>query len=150
VTTEHQTTPEEEAYGRHLDEIREELSEPARTLLSEAQSAAYAENMVRSYCFGPEDYEEAMDRMRLAANKLTDRDCELLKAHVRAALMACASVDPFDQDSLAGYRVYSANLHDYYRMVADMVTDILWHREHLLTRERLAQEDPVDDADYPF
>ena len=150
MTTEHQTTPEEETYGRLLDEMWEELSEPARTIIGEAQSAAYAANMVRSACFQPEEYDGAMEKMRLAAAKLTDRDCELLRAHVRAALLACASVDPFDQDSLAGYRVYSANLHDYYRMVADMVTDILWHREHLLTRERLAQEDPVDDADYPF
>ena len=59
MTTEHQTTPEEEAYQRLLDEVWETLSEPAQTVIEEAQSAAYATNMVHSYCFQPEEYEEA-------------------------------------------------------------------------------------------
>ena len=147
---EHQTTQEEKVYWRLLDEVGEELSEPARTIIGEARLAAYAENMVRSCCFQPEEYDEAMNKMSLAAAELTDRECKLLRAFVRAALKACASVDPFDTDTPAGHRVYSADLHYCYRMEAGMVTDILWHREDLICRERLAQEDPVDYYDMPF
>ena len=150
MTTEHQTTQEEKAYWRLLDEIWEELSEPAHTVIDEARSAAYAENMVHNICFQPEEYEEAMEKMRLAAPELTDRDCELLKAFVRAAIRAYASVDPFDHGTLAGHRVYTSHIHHYYLMVWGMVRDVLRHREHSIRMERLAQEDPVDYSDIPF
>jgi len=115
LITEHQVTPEQEAYGRVLDETWKMSSEAARTVIGEAQGAAYAENMVHSYCFQPEEYQEAMEKMRLAA-ELSDRECELLAKLWRAALVA-ASIDSEDFETLAGYRVYSGNLHWYCRIV---------------------------------
>ena len=78
MTTEHQSTQLEEAYGQLLDQIWEVLSEPARTVLKEAQSAAYAENMVHNYCYHPEEYDEAMKKMRLAAAELPNAEHGLL------------------------------------------------------------------------
>jgi hypothetical protein len=148
VTTKHQRTREEEAYGQLLDEIWEKLSEPAHAVLGEAQSAAYAEHMVRSYCYQPEEYEEAMERMRLAAAELTDRDLKLLAEFVRAALSACASIDPFDNDTLIGYRVYGADLHWYYRTTSAMVRNILY--EQIRKRECAESESGDDLSDVPF
>jgi hypothetical protein len=107
MTREHQVTPEEEAYGQLLDETWEMLSEPAHTVMGEAQSAAYAANMVRSYCFQPEEYEQTMEKMRLTTAELSNRECELLAKLWRAALAAAASIDSEDFETLAGYRVYS-------------------------------------------
>ena len=124
MTTEHQTTPEEEAYERLVEENWESLSEMARTVLREAESAAYAAYMVRSYCFQPEEYDEAMEKMRLAAAALNARECELLARIWRAALAAAASIDADDLETIAGYGVYSANLHRYYGLVSAMVEQI--------------------------
>jgi hypothetical protein len=100
MTTEHQTTREEKAYGRLLEEKEDMLSEAALTILSEAQSAAYAECMVHNYCFQPEEYDEAMEKMSLAAAKLTDSEYQLLAKIWRAALVAAASVDADDYESV--------------------------------------------------
>ncbi len=120
MTTECQMTPEEEAYGRILEEKEEMLSEVACNILAEAESVAYAEYMVRNYCFQPEEYDEAMEKMRLAAAKLTDWDRELLAELVRAAKAAAASIDP-DDATPAGRGVYLGYFHHYYKMVSDMV-----------------------------
>jgi hypothetical protein len=154
VTTKHQRTREEEAYGQLLEEIWEKLSEPAHAVLGEAQSAAYAENMVRSYCFQPEEYEETLEKMRLAAAKLTEREHKLLANLWRAALAAAASIDSEDFETLAGYRVYRGDLHRYYRMLSGMVEDILEEkmsekREAELQKE-LAEQEPEDFSDLPF
>ena len=129
MTTDHQTTREEKAYGRLLEEKEDVLSEAARTLLSEAQLAAYAEYMVHNYGFQPEEYDEAMEKMRLAAAKLTEREHQLLAKIWRAALAAAASVDADDFESLAGYKVYSGDLHCYYRMVSAMIERTLRSEE---------------------
>lgn len=154
MTTEHQTTQLEEAYGQLLDRIWETLSEPARTILGEAQSAAYAENLVRSYCFQPVEYEEAMDRMRLAAVELSDHDPQLLAKVWRAALAAAASIDADDYETPAGHRVYSGNLHCYYRMLSGMVEEILsekrWLKMEAERKKVLAESDPEDLSDFPF
>jgi hypothetical protein len=148
MTTEHQTTPEEEAYGHLLDETWELLSEVARTILKEAQSVAYAEHMVRSYCLQVEEYEEAMEKMRLAAAGLTHEDRELLAKLVRAAISACASIDPFDYDTLTGHGVYGANLHWYYRSESGMVGDILYEQ---ISQSEWAESESGDDlSDIPF
>src|SRR5829696_5721132 len=102
MTNEHRTTPEEEAYWRLLDEKWETLSEAARTVLREAEAAASVAKMVHNYCFQPEEYDEAMEKMRLAAVELSDRECELLAKIWRAALAAAASIDPSDE-RLVGY-----------------------------------------------
>jgi hypothetical protein len=51
MTNEHLTTREEKAYWRLFEDKDGELSDTARNVLMEADTAAYAENMVRSYCF---------------------------------------------------------------------------------------------------
>jgi len=150
MKTEHQTTREEEAYWRHFEEKEMKLSEAARTVLGEAESAAYAEHMVRSYCFQPEEYEEAMEKMRLAATKLTDHECELLAQLWRAALAAAASIDADDFETLAGHRVYSGDLHYFYRLSSSMVEKILQEKKHAEFQKEIAERDPADLPDPPF
>ena len=165
MTIEHQSTREEEAYGRLLKETEQILSEAAWTLLGEAETAAYRQHLVRSYSYTPQDYVEAMKKMHLAAAELTGRDREHLSELWRAALAAAASLDPDDFETLAGYRVYSGDLHRYYRMVSGMIEDILhkvaaekvrdleeklaeWKAE---TRQAEPSErEPEDLSDIPF
>lgn len=149
MTTEHQTTPEEEAYRRLLDEIREMLSEPAHTVIEEAQSATYAANMVHSYCFQPEEYEEAMGKIRLAAAGLNDRECKLLAKVWRAALAAAASIDPRDE-RLVGHKVDGRNLHWYYRMLSGMVEKTLEEKRFAARWDEIAELEPEDLSDLPF
>jgi hypothetical protein len=125
LTTEHQTTREEKAYKRKIEENEDMLSEAVRTILSEAEMEAYKFNLCRNYAYQPEEYDEAMEKMRLAAVELTDDECRLLSQLWHAALAAAASIDADDFESLAGYRVYSGNLHRYYRMVSGMIDKIL-------------------------
>jgi hypothetical protein len=148
MTTEHQTTREEEAYWRLLEEM--DLSKAARTVLEEAQSAAYAANMVYSYCFQLEEYEEAMEKMRPAATTLTDHECELLGKLWRAALAAAASIDADDFETPAGRRVYSGDLHWFYRMSSSMVEKILQEKKYAGFRKEIAEREPVDLPDPPF
>jgi len=129
MTTQHQTTREEEAYGRLLNEMWEKLSEPARVVLGEAQSAAYAATMVHNYCFQSEEYEEAMEQMRAAAAKLTDREQELLRKIWQAALAAAAACNSADFETLIGHRVYLGDLHRYFRMLSRMVEKTLQERK---------------------
>jgi hypothetical protein len=150
MTTEHQTTREEKVYRRLLEEEEDILSEAVRTILSEAHLAAYAECMVRNYCFQPEEYDEAVEKMSLAAAKLTDSEHQLLAKIWRAALAAAASVDADDYESLAGYRVYSGDLHYYYRMVSSMVERTLQAKKHDEFRKELAEPESVDDWEVPF
>ena len=143
MTTEHQRTPEEEAYDRLLDEIWEELSEPARAMIEKAQAAAYAAHLVRSYNFQWHiEFDEYMDKMRLAAVELTAGENKILARVWRAALAAAASIDSEDFETLAGYRVYSGNLHWYYRMVSNMVERILQERRIAEENSRIAGWDP--------
>jgi hypothetical protein len=150
MTTEHQTTREEKAYGRLLNEREDMLSEAVRTILSEAQSAAYAACMVHNYCFQPEEYDEAIEKMRLAAAKLTDREHQLLAKIWRAALAAAASVDADDYESLAGYKVCSGDLHYYYRMVSSMIEKTLQAKKVDEHRRGLAEREPIEDSEVPF
>jgi hypothetical protein len=150
MTPEHQATPEEEAYGRVLDETWEMFSGAARTIIEEAQSAAYAENLVRSYCFQPEEYEEAMEKLRLAAAKLSNRECQLLANLWRAALAAAASIDSEDFETLAGYRVYSGNLHWYYRMLSGMVEKILQEKKGAELQKKVVEQESKNTWDIPF
>ena len=150
MTTEHQTTREENVYGRLLEEEEDTLSETVRTILSEAHSAAYAEWMVHNYGFQPEEYDEAIEKMGLAAAKLTDREHQRLARIWRAALAAAGSVDADDYESLAGYRVYSGDLHYYYRMVSGMVERTLQAKKHDEFRKELAEQESVDDPEVPF
>jgi hypothetical protein len=117
-------TPEEEALGELMALNKEVLSEAAHTLLSEAYRASYADNLVHSYCFGPEDYEEAMQKMSLEATRLSDSDREHLAKIVRAGEAAASSIDPNDQTP-AGYTVCLGDVRWYYEMLSEMVDDAL-------------------------
>jgi hypothetical protein len=150
MTTEHQKTREEEAYGRLLEEEEDMLSEAVRTILSEAQSAAYAACMAHNYCFQPEEYDEAIEKMSLAAAKLTHSEHQLLAKIWRAALAAAASVDADDYESLVGHKVYSGDLHYYYRMVSRMVERTLQAKKDDERRRELAKQEPVDHSVLPF
>ncbi len=125
MRNEHQTMQKQEAYERLFDEKEQMLSEVARTVLGEACGSAYARNMVRSYCFEEAEYVASMKKMYLAVAQLVGRDRELLSEFSRAAMTAVASIDPDDYETLAGFGVYSANLHDYYGTVSGMIEDIL-------------------------
>jgi hypothetical protein len=129
MTIEHQTTSEEAIFWRLLEDKWDMLSEAARTVFREAELTAYAANMIRNYAFQPEEYEEAMDKMLLAAAKLKDREDELLVKLWCAALAASASIDPEDVETSTGYRVYRADLHRYYRMLSGMVEDTLQEKK---------------------
>src|SRR5215212_6946253 len=108
-------TPEEEALGKLVALNNQVLSEAARTVLREAHRASHAENLVHNYCFGPEEYEEAIQKMRLEATRLTDSDRQHLAKMVRASEAAASSIDPNDQTP-AGYKVCRRDVHWYYEM----------------------------------
>ena len=148
MTLEHQVTPEEVVYGNLLQETWEMLSEAAHTVIKEAQSAAYADNLVRSYCFQPEEYDEAMEKMRVAAVELSDRECELLAKIWRAALAAAASIDPSDE-RLVGYKVDGGDLHWYYRMLSSMVEKILQEKRCAELQKKIAEQEPDNIWDIP-
>jgi hypothetical protein len=150
MTPEHQATPEEEAYGNLLRKTWEKLSEPARAVIEEAQLAAYGAHMVHNYCFQPEEYEEAMEKMRVAAAELSGHECELLAKLWRAALAAAASIDSEDFETLAGYRVYSGDLHWYYRMLSGIVEKILEEKRLAELQKEHAEREPEDISDIPF
>jgi hypothetical protein len=118
-------TPEEEALGELLALNKEVLSEAARTLLEEADIASQKLNLGGAfYSFQPEEYEEAMQKMRLEATRLTDRDREHLAKLVRAGKAAASSIDP-DDKTPAGYRYCLGDVHWYHQMLSEMVDDVL-------------------------
>ncbi len=117
-------TMEEKAYEGLLDQKLETLSEAARNILGEATTEAYKYNLVRSYAYQPQEYDEAMERMRFAATGITGRDHETLSEIVRAGLLAAASIDPEDS-TLVGHKVNRGNLHWYYKQSSLMVDEIL-------------------------
>ena len=123
MTNDYLATPEEEAFG-HLMKVNEELlSKAARTIVEEAGSASYAHTLASNYAFQPEEYEEAMRKMRLAAAKLTTQDRDLLAEIVRAA-KAAVSIDP-DDETPAGYGARRGDVHYHHSMAASMVEEIL-------------------------
>jgi hypothetical protein len=118
-------TLEEEALGELVALNEEVLSEAARTLLDEAYLASYKDTLAEAYyCFGPEEYEEAMQKMCLEATRLTDRDREHLAKIVRAGEAAASSIDP-DDETPAGYRYWRGELYWYYEMISYMVDEVL-------------------------
>ena len=140
MTTEYQPTPEEKAYGRLIEENKEMLSEAACTVLKEAEAAAYADNLVHNVSFQLEDYDEAMEKMRLAETEITGRDRGLLAKAWRSALAAAASIDPEDTTP-AGHRVDRGDVHYYYRVFSRMVEEVL-QEKGFAERESEELEDP--------
>jgi hypothetical protein len=149
MTTEYQPTQEEQAYRRLLEEKGEMLSRAARTVLKEAEVAAYGENLVHSYAFQPEEYDEPMEKMRPAATDIIGRDRELLARLWRSALAAAASIDPDDETS-AGFRVVRGDVHWFNRMASGMVEEILQEKKTAELREKIAEREPENPEDLPF
>jgi hypothetical protein len=148
MTTEHKQTREEEACERLAEVMWEELSEAACTVLDEAHLAAYKMDLMRNYCYQPEEYDEAVEKMRAAAVKLTDRDCELLRAYVRATIAAFASIDRYDDETLVGRKVYRSHLSRYYQTIWEMIDNVLeWSFPF---RREAAKRDPIDPLDLSF
>ena len=147
MTSYHRMTPEEDAYGRLLDENWEELSEAARTIVREATGMSCGVNLTGNILYDPQDYDEAMEKLSAVAAQLTGRDRELLMEFTRRVLVASASVDLFDGKTLVGRGVYIRSVHYFYRMVGDMIERTL-HKE--FEREWLAKQEPRDISDAPF
>ncbi len=147
MATYHEMTQEEEAFGRFYDENEDKLSPAAHNLKEEAGGAAYNEYLAYGYCYQPSEYEMACENMRVAAAQLTDLDLELLKQLVRRTLIAAASIDPFDEETLVGYRVYRRNLYQYYDMAARMIRHALYEE---IYRRHFAEQDPIDESELPF
>ncbi len=124
TTNEYKPTQEEKALERLLEINKEVLSGAARIILREAMRAAYAENLINGHCFQPEEYDEALQKMRLAAAELTVRDRGLLAELVCAGKAAASSIDP-DDETLAGHKVRRGDVHWYYGMAYGMVEEIL-------------------------
>jgi hypothetical protein len=120
MTTEHQLTPEEEAFDRLLDEKWPLLSEEARELIGLARHEAYKFNLVSSYAYQPFEYFMGMEDMVRLAGALGDQDREFSVEVGRAAAAAAAALDPEDERS-AGHRVCIGNVHDYYIVVSGMI-----------------------------
>src|SRR3712207_743086 len=87
----HENTLEEKAYESLLDEKLEKLSEAARSIIGRAHTEAYASWMIPNVIYYPEEYNEAVERMRLAATRITQRDREILAEIVRAGYLAASS-----------------------------------------------------------
>ncbi len=147
MATYHEMTQEEEAYERFLEENKDQLSPAAHTLMEEARGVAYFLCLVRSYAYQPEEYESAHENMRVAAVQLTDPDLELLKQLVRRLLVAGASIDPFDEHTLVGWRAYRTDLFDFYDTMARTIRYALYEE---IPRRRSAEREPKDESEPPF
>jgi hypothetical protein len=117
-------TPEEEAFGELLALNKEVLSEAARTLFDEAYIASYADNLAYNPNLQPVEYEEAMQKMRLEATRLTDSDREHLAKIVRAGKAAASSICT---SHVIGYwdKVWQRRVRWYYQMLSYMVDEVL-------------------------
>jgi hypothetical protein len=132
MTTEHQRTPEQEAFDRLLDEKWSLLSEYARELIGLAQDEAYKYNLIKSYAYQPFEYFMGMEDMVRLAGELGDQEREMIAAVGRAATAAAAAIDPEDERP-AGHRVCGGDVHYYYEMVSGMIEKALEPKTH---RER--------------
>jgi hypothetical protein len=155
MTTEHQLTPEEEALRRLLQEKDEAHSEAARTVIMEALVAAWNAHRFHHDGLYLEEYDEAMDRMRLGAACITDSDHQLLAKLWRAALAAASSIDP-DDETPVGHKVDRGNPRRFYRMLSAILETILQEKEILQQTEyaelkrKLAEPEPEDFPDGPY
>ncbi len=150
MPTEHQITPEERAFHHLRLEQREQLSETALTVLQGAYEVAYNANMMPSMSFGPPDADEIMEEVYPAAAELSDHECKQLTRIWCAALSAAASVDPDDYETLIHYRVYRADLHDFYRHFSGLVEGIVRKKRYAEIQKEVAERKPPDGEDIPF
>jgi hypothetical protein len=125
MTTQHQKTPEEETFDRLIEDNWETLSEAARTIIKIAASIADDQHMVHNVYTEWECYDDVMLKMRRAVDELTEQEHKILVQVWCAALAAASSIDPEDFETLAGHKVYRANLHGYYRTASGLIEMIL-------------------------
>ena len=174
MTTEHQLTPEEEAFDRLLDEKWTLLSEYARELIGLALHEAYKDNLIRTYCYQPLEYYMGMEDMVRLADELGDQDREFSAEVGHAAAAAAAALDPEDKRP-AGHKVCIGDVHRYYDMVSGMILEALepktdrereearvglWmdyadfergiERDPAQARQRAPVQGPLDIDDIPF
>ena len=123
MTTEHQRTPEQEAFDRLLDEKWPLLSEYARELIGLAQDEAYKYNLIKSYAYQPFEYFMGMEDMARLAGELGDQDREFVAEVGGAAAAAAAALD-LEDERPAGHRVCIGDVH-YYDMVSAMIVEAL-------------------------
>jgi hypothetical protein len=116
-------SPEEIAAVEFRDKVWGELTDAAREVLQISHNTGYAANLVRSYNFVPEEYEEAAEKIR--ALRLTGRDYELLAEQAALYKGACMSVDATDHETPAGHRVFASDVHYYWKMQFELLTDLL-------------------------
>jgi repressor of nif and glnA expression len=117
-------TPEEEALGHLLVASEGALSGAGHTLLVEAYKTAYVVTRSYSYYLQLDEYEKAVQKMRLEATRLTDRDLEYLTEIVRACEAAASFIDPNDETP-AGYKVCRRNVRWHYQKMSEMIDDVL-------------------------
>src|SRR3954463_1487970 len=107
MPTWHQETPEESTFDQVLSEGLESLSEAARAVLEQAHGAADKAWMAAAfYSYHPDEYEVDKEAISRAAAEITEEDLEGLTRVWRSALRAAASVDPYDYETLVGWRAY--------------------------------------------
>ena len=152
MTTKHQKTPQERTFYHLVEEGWESLSEAAQDVVGQALLLAYHEHLIDSRIYVPqENKDEHMKTMRRAASELTEHDCEGLTKIWRSALAAAASVDPYDYETLIGWREYPADLYGFYRMVSSKVEEIEWEKRYAeFQKEMLAEHEPIDVEDVTF
>jgi hypothetical protein len=152
MTTRHQETPQERTFYQLIDEGGESLSEAAQTVVGHALLIAYTEYRINSLTYVPQGYEDDhMKTMRSAAAELTEHDCEGLAKIWRAALAAAASIDPYDYETLVGWREYPADLYRFYRMVSSKVEEVESETRRAEFRKKmLTEHEPIDDEDASF
>ena len=120
----YENTVEEKAYQALLDEKLETLSEPAYSILDEAETAAYSCYLIRNHCYQLEEHEEAIEKVRLAATRITQRDREILAEIVRASFLTALSIDPGDKRP-AGHKVDRGHHHYYYKNLSGLIDKAL-------------------------
>ncbi len=145
MTTENRTTPEEDALQALYEQ--EDLCAATRTIAAEAHLLSYKWNMAKNYCCQIEETDDAIEKMRLLASGLPERGLAQLADIARAALSAGASIDPFDKDTLVGYRVCPADLYEFYDTIFGLIANTYRNETH---SRRDRQEPPKDSSDVPF
>lgn len=141
MAAEHRTTPEEKAFWTLCKQ--ETLGAPTCAIMAEAGAICYSCNLIRNYCCSEEEYDEALEKMRLLAAGLSDRDLGRLTDVARAAIAAGASVDSVDRETYAGFRIHPMDLHDYYTQIFRMLESTYWGE----INERMDKRNPSKDID---
>ena len=108
-----------------IEEDRTALDEKIHTVYDYAESAAHAVRLMPNHGSKPQEYEYAKAEFRQAAAELSDYDRLLLARAGRANLAAAALIDPADEDKHLRDGAYLGDRYRHYRLVANIVEDVL-------------------------